>query len=301
MFNISKLPDYVDQTSKTLLVQSVFGNQTASVLKDAGSVTIGLKGKAAINLLAQDVNIQTSYGCGRTPMGDTTFSQAYITVTPLKDEENLCPKPLENKWTVQYLSKSQTYTEALFANEIMAARADLIAQANEVLLWQGNTTASGSTNLNKLDGFIVQIKASNAVVITGGTVASGATVIEKLQALFIAAPSKITAQSDAVMFLGTDVYNEYKMALAVRNLFKPDSDMNLWGANIKLVPVDGLIGTRMVFAGRLRSFQMGTDILGEEDKATMQYSIETQNIYMDFHWALGVTVVYANEISYATV
>jgi len=301
-FNISALPQYVDQTSKQLLVDTVFGNQTATILKDAGSVTLGVKGQYALQLLSTDVSLQANTGCGRNPTGNANFSQAVLTVHPIKDEQNLCNKPLENTWMVQYLTKGQTYTEALFANEIMSARALKIAQESEKVIWQGDVVAqSGSTTLGRFDGFVKQIKAGAYIVLTGGTIATGATVVERLQGAFLGTPSKITEQSDAVIFIGTDVYNEYTVALAQKNLYHPSEDKILFGTSIKLVPVDGLIGTRNAFVGRLRSFQMGTDLLGEEDRATMQYSIETQSIYMDFHFALGVVPVYINEIGVATV
>lgn len=297
-FNISALPNYVDQTSKTLLVDTVFGNQTATILKNAGSVTLGVKGTVALQLLSTDVSIQNATGCGRTPTGDATFTQAYITVVPLKDEQNLCPKPLENKWMVQYLSKGQTYTEALFANEIMSARAAKIAQENEKLIWQGDTVAqSGSTTLGKFDGFVKQF-ATGSISLSGAT---GSTVVEKLQNAYLLTPSKITEQSDAVIFIGTDVFNEYNVALANKNIFKSTEDKTLFGTSIKLVPVDGLNGTRKAYIGRLRSFQLATDLMGEEDKATMSYSIETQNIYMDYHYALGCKAIYVNEVGVATV
>jgi len=301
-FNISSLPQYVDQTSKTLLVDTVFGNQTASVLKDAGSITVGVKGQHALQLLSSDVSFQSNTLCGRNPNGNANFTQAIITVYPLKDEQNLCNKPLENTWMVQYLTKGQVYTEAMFANDIMSARALKIAQENEKLMWSGDTVAlSASTTLGKLDGFMKQIAAGAYIPLTGGTVATGATIVERLQAAFLAMPSKITEQSDAVIFLSTALYNEYTVALALKNLYHPSEDKTLFGTTIKLVPVDGLNGSRNIYVGRLRSFQMATDLIGEEDKAIMQYSIETQNIYMDFHWALGVKAIYINEIGVASV
>lgn len=301
-FNVSSLPQYVDQSSKELLVDTVFGNQTASVLKDAGSVSYGVKGQKAIQLLSTDVTLQAAGSCGRSATGNANFTQAIVIVKPLKDEQNLCNKDIENKWLGQFLSKGQTYTEALFANEIMQARALKIAQENEKLIWQGDTVVqSGNTTLKQLDGYIKQIAAGAFIALTGGTIASGATIVERLQGSFLAMPSKITEQSDAVIFLSTALYNEYTIALAGKNLYHPSADKTLFGASIKLVPVDGLNGLRTIYVGRLRSFQMATDLLGEEDKATMIYSNETQNIYMDFHWALGVVPVYISEIGVATV
>jgi hypothetical protein len=298
-FNVSSLPQYVDQSSKDLLVDTVFGNQTASILKDAGSVNYGVKGQKAIQLLSTDVTIQSAGSCGRNSTGNANFTQAILTVKPLKDEQDLCNKDLENKWLGQFLSKGQTYTEALFANEIMSARAAKIAQENEKLLWQGDTVVqSGSTTLKQLDGFMKQIAAGAYISLSGAT---GTTIVERLQAAFLAMPSKVTEQSDAVIFLSTALFNEYTIALAQKNIYKPTEDKTLFGASIKLVPVDGLNGFRTIYIGRLRSFQLGTDLLGEEDKASLYYSNEKQLIYMDFHWALGVVPVYINEIGVATV
>jgi len=298
-FNISSLPQYIDQTSKQLLVDTVFGNQTATILKDAGSVTLGVKGQFALQLLSTDVTLQSATSCGRSNTGNANFSQVILTVHPLKDEQNLCNKPLENTWMVQYLTKGQDYTEAAFAQDIMSARALKIAQENEKLIWQGDTVVqSGNTTLKQFDGFVKQIAAGSYISLSGAT---GSTTLQKLQNGFLGMPTKITSQSDAVIFVGTDVYNESVLNLANANIYKPTEDKSLYGTTGKLVPVDGLIGTRKVYYGRLRSFQLGTDLIGESDIASMQYSIETQNIYMDFHYALGVVPVYINEVGVATV
>ena len=297
-FNVSSLPAYVSQKSNELIVDTVFGAQTAKILKDAGSVQLGVKGSQAIQLMQADVTLQSGGSCGRNPQGNANFSQAIITVSPLKDEQNYCNKDLENKWMVEYLTKGQTYSEALFAAQIMQARAAKIAQENEKLMWIGDTTITGSTNYNKIDGFAKQILAGAYISLSGAT---GSTVVQKLQNAFLLTPVKITEQADAVIFLGTDVYNEYTVVLANLNIYKPTEDKTLFGTTIKLVPVDGLNGTRKIFVGRLRSFVMGCDLLDEADKATMFYSNETQNIYMDFHYALGVKPVYVNEIGYTTV
>jgi len=302
-FNVSSLPQYVDQSSNKLIVETLFGSQTAKLLKDAGSIQLGVKGSAAVQLMNVDSTIQSGAACGRSAAGSANFSQAIITVVPLKDEQNFCNKDLENKWMVEFLTKGQTYSEALFANEIMSARASKIAQELEIGYWKGDVSITGTSNYNKFDGFSKKIKAG--AKITLGAVA-GTTIVEKLQNIFLGMPSKIRTADDFRIFIGADIMGEYTVALANKNIFKPVDDLTLFGTTAKLAVVDGLnsngVGVnREVFAGRLRSFVLGADLLGEEEKATMYYSPESQNVYMDFHFSAGVVPIYVSEIGYATV
>jgi hypothetical protein len=297
--NLSGLPEYVKQTSKEFIKDAVMGAQTVGILKNAGSIQFGIKGKAAVNTLSIDVNFQDGSDCGRNPVGSTSIGQAIIEVKPLKDEQNYCPKAYENKWTSEYLTKGQEYSELLFAQEFMTARAEKIAETNEKAIWQGNVSVTGSTNLNKIDGFVKQIKAGAAVNASGST--TGSTIVEKLQGLFLAAPKVTSTSSDARLFIGTDMYQSYVMALANKNIYNPTADKTLFGATIKIEPVDGLIGTGFALVAKPQHLIYGTDMLGEEESATIEYSVETKQIYVDFHWAMGVKPVQTSEMAYSTI
>lgn len=298
--NLSGLPEYVSQKSKELVTEAVLGSQTIQILKSAGSIQFGVKGKAAVNTLAVEVNIQDGSDCGRNPVGTTTIGQAIIEVVPLKDEQNFCPKAYENKWTAEFLTKGQTYSELLFAQEFMDGRAAKIAETNEKAIWISDSTVTGSTNFNKFDGYVKQIKASPLSGTTNVSAsATGSTIVEKLQGLFIAAPKTTSTSSDARLFIGTDIYQEYVLALANKNIFKPTDDKTLFGTTIKLEPVDGLIGTGFALVAKPQHLVFGTDLLGEEESATLEFSAETKQIYSDFHWAMGVVPVRIAEMAFA--
>lgn len=297
--NLSGLPEYVSQKSKELVKDAVLGAQTVDVLKAAGAVQFGIKGKQAVNTLSTDVNLQDGSDCGRNPVGNTTIGQAIIEVKPIKDEQNYCPKAYENKWTGEFLTKGQTYSELLFAQDFMDARASKIAETNEKLIWQGDTTLTGSTNFKRIDGFVKQIKASAAQNAT--SVSTGSTIVEKLQNFYLAAPKVTSTSTDAVIFIGTDKYQEYLVALANKNIYKPVEDKTLFGTTAKLQPVDGLIGANFATFAKPSNLIFGTDMLGEEEKAEMKHSIETGQIYVDFHYAMGVVPVKTSEMAYTTI
>lgn len=286
--NLAGLADYVRQNSTEFVVKSIMTGNTIEFLKNEGHVMVGIKGTEAIPLLDSDVNIQDGASCGRTPLGNTTFTDAKITVVPLKDEQNFCPKAFEKKWMVEYLTQGQTYTELQFANDIMGVRAGKIAEQNEKSVWQGDT-ASADANLNKYDGFIKKLGAT-------ADLPTASTLLESLQLALLTVPQEVKNQSDFVIFLSQEDLEQINIELANKNIYKETSDSKLFGTMARLQAVGGLNGTGKFYFGRSRSFIVGTDLLGEEDSAEMEYSIETKHIYMDFHFALGVQVVYPLEV-----
>ena len=291
--NLTGLPDYVSQKSKEFVKDAVLGAQPIKLLQSAGSVQFGIKSKAAINTLSVSVNVQSDLDCSRNPIGDSTIGQAQIEVHPLKDEQNYCPKKYENKWTGDYLTKGSTYSELLFAQEFMTARAEKIAEFNENHIWQGNAT--GATAYNKYDGFIKLIKASAAQVVTP----TGSTVQAKLKSLFLSAPIVTSSNPDAKIFIGQDMYNQYVSEVDDAKFPQNVDNKTLRGTVGKLEPLNGLNGTGFALVATPDMLVYGTDLIGEEDAATMEYSMETKQIYVDFHWKSGVQIVRTSQMAYA--
>lgn len=291
--NLTGLPDYVSQKSTEFVKDAVLGAQTIKLLQAAGSVQFGIKSKASINTLSVSVNVQSDLDCARNPIGDSTIGQAIIEVHPLKDEQNYCPKKYENKWTGDYLTKGSTYSELLFAQDFMQARAEKIAEYNENSIWKGDSVSG--TTYNKYDGFIKLIKASNAQAVT----VAGSTMDAKLKSLFLQAPIVISANADARMFIGQDLYNQYLADIDAKNFYQGVDDKSLRATTIKLEPVAGLNGTGFALIATPDMLVYGTDMIGEEETASMEYSIETKQIYVDFHWKSGVQVVKTGQMAYA--
>ncbi|RZJ48907.1 MAG: hypothetical protein EOO44_19320 [Flavobacterium sp.] len=293
--NLTGLPDFIKQESKTFVKDAVLGAQTVKLLQSAGSVQFGIKSKSAINTLSVGVNVQSDLDCSRNPVGDTVIGQAIIEVHPLKDEQNYCPKKYENKWTGEYLTKGSTYSELLFAQDFMTARAEKIAEYNEKHIWQGNVT--GATVYNKFDGFIKLVKASPALNIT----ASGSTLDAKLKNIYLAAPIEVTGNGDAIVFMGQDMYNQYISVVDDKNFFTASGEKALRGTNGKIEAVAGLNGTGFVLVANPSDLVYGTDMLGEDESASMEYSIETKQIYVDFHWKSGVQITRGSQMVYSTI
>lgn len=289
--NLTALSDYVNENSLEFVTRVITENDTVKYLNEVGALRVGVKGKEAVQILDADVNIQSNESCGRNPLGDTDFAQVILEVFPLADFQNYCPKAFEKKWMSQYLTKGQHYSELLFAEEIMNVRASKLARANERLIWQGDT-ASADANLAFFDGVLKQL-ATAGVVTTD--LSANTDVVAQLQGIVAAADADIVGSGDFTIFVGKDKAMAYQIALANKNLYKEGDTMKVLGTDVAIVGVAGLNGTGLAVAGRASHLIVGTDLTSDLDTASLDYSVETKQFYMDFQWALGVTVAFPDE------
>lgn len=295
-FNIDNLGSYV-QNGSGYAMKSIFEAPTAKALIGSRNVQFGVKGTAAILKMNSDITLVDASSCSRTASSTTNLSNKNLVVKPIASFENLCPKTLWNTFYAESLAQGQAPEESFlpaFADAMMTEKAMKIAEVNETMLWQGDTSLTGSTNNKRIDGIIKQVTATTSV--------TGATVVAKLQNFFLACDATVRNQSDFVIAISQELYDQYLVALAQANIFKPVEDKTLFGTSAKLHVTGGLNGATYNAVGiRLSNMQLGMDGQSDADAATVRYSIETTNWYVDFQYALGVAVVFADEAKKATI
>lgn len=304
-FDISGLQEYVARSSREIAMKTIAGAETAKMLIDAGAVQVGVKGSADILRMSNDVTIQSASTCGRTPLGNTVLSTKKITVAPLKEEQDICPKSLYSTQFAYVLSKgqnpqSETFNSE-FADKLMNDRAALIASKNEVMLWKGDTGLTAGTdylNKNKIDGIVKQITTGGTSSYWFVTGVTGSTTVEKLQSFYSKCSVDIRTKEDFRIFIGQDLYDSYLIDLAGKNIFKPVDDKTLFGTTAKIQVVSGLNGTNEIVGGRVSGLHLGIDGEGDSDFTELVYSVETKKWYQDFHYALGVSVIFPSEWAY---
>lgn len=296
-FDISALGSYVQNNGKEYALKTIASSKTAKALIASKNVQYGVKGTQSILKMNSDVSILDASTCGARTGGSTfNLSNKNIVVKPLAVEDNICPQTVWNTFYADSLAKGRSPQEEIlpeFAGALMDERALKIASVNETLIWQGDTSLTGTTNLKRIDGILKSV--------TGSTTATGSTMVAKLQNFYTNNSVDIRNQEDFVVAVGEDVYNEYTIALATANIYKPVEDTTLFGTTAKLFPCAGLNGTRKAVGIRWSNIQLGMDGESDADKAELRYSIETKQWYLDFAYALGVAVVWAEEAKYATV
>jgi hypothetical protein len=309
-FNVSALADYTEQNEALLVTSSVLGAKTASLIKSAGNVMVGVKSSETINIMDTDAVFQAGGSCGFNASGSTSFTQRTVTVGKIKVNEALCPKDLEAKYLQKALPTGSMYDAIPFEQEFTDKKAKRIASQLEIALWQGDTT-SVNVNLNKFDGLVKLVGAASGVVdantstyISGAPLSSitAANVVSIFDGVYKAIPAQIVSEDDVHIFCGMDVFRTYTIALKNANLFhysidvKADNEFILPGTTIKVVAVQGLNGTNKIYAMRLSNLFLGTDLLNEEEKFEIFYAKEADQVRFVSEFKMGVNFAFPDEI-----
>lgn len=309
-FNVSALADYTEQNEALLVTSSVLGAKTASLIKSAGNVMVGVKSSETINIMDTDAIFQSGASCGFNASGSTSFTQRTVTVGKIKVNESLCPKDLEAKYLQKALPTGSMYDSIPFEQEFSEKKAKRIAAQLETALWQGDTS-SVNVNLNKFDGIIKLVGAASGVVdantstfISGAPLSSitAANVVSIFDGVYRAIPAQIVSEDDVTIFCGMDTFRTYTIALKNANMFhytvdvKADNEFVLPGTTIKVVAVQGLNGTNDIFAMRLSNLFLGTDLLNEEEKFEIFYAKEADQVRFVSEFKMGVNFAFPDEI-----
>jgi len=309
-FDVSTLAAYTEQNEALLVTSSVLGAKTASLIKSAGNVMVGVKSAETINIMDTDAIFQSGGSCGFTASGSTSFTQRTVTVGKIKVNEALCPKDLESKYLQKALPTGSMYDSIPFEQEFADKKAKRIAAQLETAIWQGDTD-SVNVNLNKFDGLVKLIGAASGVVaanastyISGAPLSSitAANVISIFDGVYKAIPAQVVAADDMTIFCGQDVFRTYTIALKNENMFhytvdaKADSEFVLPGTSIKVVAVAGLNGTNKIYALRLSNLFLGTDLLNEEEKFEIFYAKEADQVRFVSEFKMGVNIAFPDEV-----
>jgi hypothetical protein len=309
-FDVSTLANYTKENEALLVTSSVLGAKTATLIKSAGNIMIGVKSSEKINLMETDAIFQDGASCGFNASGSTTFTQRTVTPGKIKVNEALCVKDLESKYLQKALPTGTPYDTMPFEQEYTEKKAKTIAAQLETSLWQGDTT-SVNVNLNKFDGLVKLIGAASGVVaanastfISGAPLSSitAANVISIFDGVYRAIPAKVVAADDMTIFCGQDLFRTYTIALKNSGSFnyqidvKADSEFVLPGTTIKVIAVAGLNGTNKVYAMRLSNMFLGTDLLNEEEKFEIFYAKEADQVRFVSEFKFGVNIAFVDEV-----
>ena len=304
-FQVSSLTNYVNEQSKDLLTALHFESKTGS-LADAHP---GIKSAEALQLLATTPIPQSASACSFNASGDITFTQAVLTVSPVKWEDLLCLKTLEAKWTQLLLKAGVHYTEADIPSKVMDEVLAVIMEQIEVMDWQGDT-ASVNAYLNRYDGLRKLIKAATGTTTATASTWNATNARAIMKSIIAAIPARLKGNPKVKVIAGYDVAETYRQALMDANLFhyapnsKDQQNIYVEGSVHELVPVhglDGLTGSTgdnpFIFALiPERTLHLGFDLLNEEEKAEMGMDPYKKNVWYSFAMKRGWQITYPSEI-----
>ena len=298
-WDVNGLGTYVDEQSADIIPALIYSARTAAIVP----VMEGIKGSEEIKLADTSITLQSAATCGRNALGGTVLTDKAITVVPIKSNMNYCSEDLVNNWGQLGLPNGvRNQREALaYEDLIIAHQVSKIAELNEVLIWRGDT-GSVTPNLNKFNGFKKKFDADSAVIDVNATSITSYTannIIGILQDVRDALPTPVLSANHRI-FVGKEVFDLYLRAVTNgnyfhHNLINDNLTATLIGTTTQIELVHGLSGTNSIYAGAVDKMRIGTDLQSDWEDFSINYSLETDNIYVDIKYRLGVEYVYGNE------
>lgn len=296
-YNVSALPNYVDQLRPELIAKAVIGAKSAGLF----TLQTGIKGPTALNLISSNVVFGDGAACGWTESGATSLSQAVLTPRALKINMSICDKTLLAKWA-NYLVKVQAnkldsdlpFEEYFIDDVIKNVKAGI-----EKMIYQGDTTGEGV----QFDGLLKILQASgNTTIVTTG--ASSVTSYNFIKQVAAKMPASILDREDLVILVSMPMYVDFIQNLVTANLYhynpgNGDNEYLLPGTNIRVIGVNGLNDTASydyVIAGSLSNMFYGTNLEDGEEIFDLWYSKDNREFRLAIEFVAGVQVAFQNEI-----
>jgi len=296
-FSLASLTAYTDQERLPLITKAVFSARTASLF----TKQVGIKSAATLNLMDTDAAFQSGTACGwnvaGAASGTTTFSQRTITVAPLKIQEALCPRSLEQYWMQTQLTQGSTYDGVPFEQAYAEQKALRIAEALENAIWSGSTLVTGMlTILNAASGSTV---SGNTGAVS--SIITTANAIQIFDNIYNRIPQAILTRNDLVIFCGWDVFRTLIGALKSNTgvMYNQvdlqglaDGDIIYPGTNVRVVAVPGLLGYNRLVCSYLGNFFYGTDLLSDEERFELFWSRDNDEVRFQAALKIGVQTAY---------
>jgi hypothetical protein len=312
-YDLAGLQTYVDQLNSDIISEAVL----TPVTMDYVNVIPGIKGTMNVNLLSEDVTVQTGTSCGWTDAGEVTFTTAPVTVQALKVNQSLCLQELNTLWLGQYLNAGSYNENAPFEQAIIDLQTKQIKKSNELRLWQANTGSTGNFSGSTFPGFqqifaSAEFAADGGVVLTGQTALCSVTgsnatekannVLAQVDNLINRMSADIYSREDIVIFMSESQFKCYLQAVRnVNNFYIDSAAVGKVGSvysifhpqtNYKVVGVPGLNGSNLIVLGAQQYFLVGTDLTSDEDSFRAWWSQDFQEVRIMAAWKIGTAIAF---------
>lgn len=324
-FDVSALSNYTRDNADRLIAKSYFGSKAYNLLTAKGAnVQTGIKTSENIHLIDEEIIFQSDSGCGFNASGGSTISKRVITVGAIKVNKTYCPTDLRPKYTQVLLnpgSMKEKDASTELARILTENNAAAIAEKMETAWFQGDTTLV-DVNLNKFDGLLKQCTVANGAVdantstynvngatnstsfTSAATSGSGATrnMSDAVNAVWRAFPAGVKGKSDAVILMGTDLFDLYILSEITANRYHyvPGTtatyEYTIPGTGYTIYGLEGMSGSNKILGLRASNVYFGVDLEHEDEQFEMVYNEDDELTRFKARFKAGINVAYPDEV-----
>ena len=298
-FNLAGLSEYVNEHSQPIIRRSILEGKTISLI----DIMPNVKHKSTINRIEGDLVILPG-NCGFAPSGSTALDQREMEVCPLKINEQYCAEDLTTKY-VNTMLKAGHEDAIPFEAQLVDEKVQLIQDAIETLVWQGDTS-SASASINKCDGFFKTLSGDTGVsTIVGYTGITQANAIALVDEMIDNIDVDVINANNLTIFMGFAEVRAYARAFRTLNRYnaqpinEDEGDqfrLVVDGTNVTIQGVKGLNGTGKAMLSPADNLVFGTDLLDESSKYVIKYDEFENQVKAAAYWKMGVQAKWARYV-----
>jgi len=328
-YNVTALPDYVDQHRDELIAKAVLSDDVLSKL----TLITGVKGPTALNRIETDVVFGDGSTCGWNEAGSTSLSQRVLIGQPIKINMAICDKVLLDKWAAYKVrvEAGKTDRDLPFEKELVDSiienvKSQLVQRMFDI--YDGSYPDIGywgpeSEGINKeyhlYSGIFRYVWTWNEYnrpdldneTYMGYNVAHSTsyneTAYSYLKKVAAAFPAEILGKDDLVIFCSLPMFRMFIQDLVSANLYHYDpangeNEYKLPGTNITVIGVNAYdknpgwpTGESLVLGGSLSNFFYGTNLEDGEEIFDIWYSKDNREFRVAIEFVAGSQVAYPSE------
>jgi len=304
-YNVSALPEYVNQHADELLTKSMLEGTTL----DHISIMPNVKYKDSLTYLETTVAFQDASVCGFNPNGTDTLSQRTIEVAPIKVNKEYCPKDLRKTALNHELLFEAGRERMPFEEKFMDGNIKAINAELEKEIWQNGASAL-------FPGFLYQVTAGDASVgVVDASLDSsgnGYTAIDVIDAAYSNIPNKVFSRGEVAIFVSMTTFRNYVKEMnatccANRQIIDAGSDSILYlgDSRVRIIPVAGLENATdanskaaLAMATWAKNLVYGTDVKGSENTFRLWFSDDDDVFKFKVLFNAGTAVAFPDEVVY---
>lgn len=294
-FVVSGLTAYVENKRDTLIRSAVLG-RTPNYTLDKVTKRFGIKTSERLNFMDLVPVLQDGRGCGFSASGSTQFSDRLLETGIYKVNDEFCPDDLLGKYAENQVAIAAGKERLPFEEEIANEIVDGVADQVEVLAWQGD-----KSNGDLVDGFITLAEgADSASTINVTAVTSSDSVYGAIKKVYMEIPEEIL--EDAFIAVSPALFRQYIQELVAANLYHYDpangaiNEMFLPGADVKVVKVKGLAGTKKIYASTWKNLVAGMDMMSDKEELKVWFSDDADLFRVKLRFNVGFMTFYPDAV-----
>ena len=300
---VSGLTAFIDNKRDTLIKSAVLG-RTPNYTLDRVAKRFGIKTSEKLNFMNLTPTLQSGRGCGFSANSSADFSERDLNTEIYKVNSTFCPDDLLAKYAENQVAIAAGKERLPFEEEIANEIVDGVADQIEGLAWTGATSANSGTDL--VDGFVTlalnQDSASTKFVTA---VTSADSVYTAIKKVYMEIPEEWLDK--AFIAVSPALFRQYIQELVAANLYHYDpangavNEMFIPGADVKVVKVKGLAGTKYIYASIWDNLVAGMDMANDAEELKVWFSDDDDVFKVKLRFNIGFTTYFPDAVLLANM